>query len=98
MRDNDVVIFAGAIKDRFFPSRLKMLWDRSFFKGHIPLQIGRQLGYLVSGPLAQLPNMQEVMQAEVEMSDANFAGVVTDESSDSRQIDEMLDSFAEKMR
>lgn len=96
MRDNDVVIFAGAIKERFFPSRLKMLWDRSFFKGHIPLQIGRQLGYLVSGPLAQLPNMQEVMQAEVEMSDANFAGVVTDESSNSRQIDEMLDAFAEK--
>jgi multimeric flavodoxin WrbA len=96
MRDNDAVIFAGAIKDRYFSSRLKMFWDRSFFNGHIPLQIDKQVGFIVSGPLAQLANMQEIMQAQAEMSEANFAGVVTDESGDSRQIDEMLDSFAGK--
>ena len=96
MRDKDVIIFAGAIKDRFFSSRLKMFWDRSFFNGHIPLFIERQIGFLVSGPLAQLHNMQEIMQAHAEMMEANLTGVVTDESADSGQIDEMLDALAEK--
>jgi len=96
MRNNDVVIFAGAIRDRYFSSRLKMFWDRSFFNGHIPLQIDKQVGFIVSGPLAQLANMQEIMLAQAEMSEANFTGVVTDESGDSTQIDELLDSFAGK--
>jgi multimeric flavodoxin WrbA len=96
MRDNDVVIFAGAIKDRYFSSRLKMFWDRSFFNGHIPLQIDKQIGFIVSGPLAQLPNMQEIMLGQAEMSEANLAGVVTDESGDAAQIDALLDSFAGK--
>ncbi len=94
MRDQDVTIFAGAIKDRYFSSRIKMFMDRSFFNGHIPTQIGKQFGFIVSGPLAQLPNMQEIMQAQAEMSEANFTGVVTDEAGDSAQIDALLDDLA----
>lgn len=96
MRDQDVTIFAGAIKDRFFSSRVKMFWDRAFFNGHVPTQTGKQIGFLVSGPLAQLANMQEIMQAMAEMAEANFAGVVTDESADSKQVDALLDNLAGK--
>jgi multimeric flavodoxin WrbA len=94
MLDQDVTIFAGAITDRYFSSRMKMFWDRAFFNGHIPTQIGKQVGFLVSGPLSQLGNMQEIMQAMAEMGEGNFAGVVTDESRDSRQVDALLDDFA----
>jgi multimeric flavodoxin WrbA len=93
-RDADVIIFAGAIKDRFLSSRIKMFWDRSFFNGHIPTGIGKQSGFLVSGPLSQLPNLQEIMLASAEMGEANLAGIVTDESGDSPQVDALIDSFA----
>ncbi|MGD0354425.1 MAG: NAD(P)H-dependent oxidoreductase [Dehalococcoidia bacterium] len=94
--DSDVTVFAGAIKDRFLSSRIKMFWDRSFFNGHIPTRIGKQVGFIVSGPLSQLANLQEIMLGQAEMSEANLAGVITDESGDSSTIDALLDDFAVK--
>lgn len=96
IRDADVVIFAGAIQDRFLSARMKMFWDRRFFNGHIPLHTGKQVGYLVSGPLTQLPNLREILQAGAEMSGANLAGIVTDESGVNRQIDALIDDLAAK--
>ncbi|MBN1382578.1 MAG: NAD(P)H-dependent oxidoreductase [Deltaproteobacteria bacterium] len=90
----DIMIFAGAVKDRFFSARLKMFWDRSFFRGHIPSHIDKQMGFIVSGPLAQLPNMQEIIQGYAEIQGTNLAGIVTDESGDSVQIDASLEDFA----
>lgn len=94
IRDADVVIYAGAVKDRFLSSRMKMFWDRRFFKGHIPLHTGKQTGYLISGPLAQLPNLREILLAGAELSGANLTGIVTDESNNARHIDALIDHFA----
>jgi len=94
IRDADIIIFAGGIRDRFLSSRIKMFSDRSFFNGHIPLHIGKQIGYIVSGPLGQLPNLREILQGTAEMSGGNPAGIVTDESGDSAQIDALIDDFA----
>ena len=94
IRDADVVIYAGAVKDRFFSSRMKMFWDRRFFNGHIPIHTGKQTGYLVSGPLAQLPNLREILQVNAELSGANLTGIVTDESGSARHIDALIDHFA----
>ncbi|MCX6004838.1 MAG: NAD(P)H-dependent oxidoreductase [Chloroflexi bacterium] len=96
MRDADVTIFASEIKDRFITSRIKMFWDRRFFNGHIPLNINKQIGFIISGPLGQLANLQEILQGLAEMSDANFTGVVTDECGDSAQLDALIDDFAAK--
>lgn len=46
----DVLIFAGTIKDRYLSSRWKMFFDRSFFNGHSPSLIGKQIGFIISGP------------------------------------------------
>jgi len=94
MKDADVTIFASEIRDRFLTSRIKMFWDRRFFYGHIPLNIGKQIGFLISGPLGQLANLQEILQGLAEMSEANFTGVVTDECGDSAQLDALIDDFA----
>ncbi len=96
MRDSDVTIFAGSIRDRFFSARMKMFWDRGFFNGHVPTHIGQQVGFIVSGPLAQLPNMQQVLQANAEMSHANYTGVITDECGDSALLDTLIDGFASR--
>ncbi len=95
-RDADVTIFAGEIVDRFFSARLKMFWDRSFFNGHIPTSVDKQMGYIISGPLSQVANLQEITNAMAQISGANMAGVVTDECADSEQINKLVDEFAAK--
>jgi len=95
-RDADVTIFATEIVDRFFSSRLKMFWDRSFFNGHIPTSVDKQMGFIVSGPLSQVANLQEIINAMPQMAGGNLAGVITDECADSGQIDQLLEGFAAK--
>ena len=73
-----------------------MFWDRSFFNGHVPASVEKQIAFIVSGPLNQVPNLQEVLQAEAEMSECNFTGVVTDECGDSAQLDALIDDLARK--
>jgi multimeric flavodoxin WrbA len=96
MRGQDVTVFASQIKDRFLSARLKMFWDRGFFNGHVPLQTGIQVGFLVSGPLSQIANLQEVMQAMPEMGENNYAGAVADESGSSQIVDSLIDDLARK--
>ena len=90
----DVVIQAAAIKDRFLSARWKTLLDRGFFNNHVPILAGKQIGYLVSGPLTQLPNLREVLQAFAEIGQTNLIGVVSDECRDSQDLDRLLDEFA----
>ena len=92
----DVVIQAGAIKDRFLSARWKTLLDRGFFNNHVPILAGKQIGYLVSGPLSQLPNLREVLEAFAEIGQANLIGIVSDECRDSQELDRLLDGFARR--
>ncbi|TFG06268.1 MAG: flavodoxin [Promethearchaeota archaeon] len=93
---SDVIIFAGAIKDRFLSSTWKMVYDRAFYNTHTPTLIGKQMGYIISGPLSQIPNLKEMMQAYVEIQMANLVGFVTDEYGDSSEIDALLHHLAHK--
>ena len=92
----DVVIHAGIIKDRFFSARWKTLIDRGFFNNHVPILAGKQIGYLVSGPLSQLPNLRDVFEACAEIGQTNITGIVTDECHDSQELDRLLDEFAHR--
>jgi len=96
LRNADVTVFAGAIKDRYLSSRWKMYFDRSFFNGHIPVQIGKQRGFIISGPLSQIPNLRQILEAEAEMSQANLADIITDECEDSSRLDALLQNFASR--
>ncbi len=90
-----VVIYAGRIRDRFFSARHKMFIDRYFRYGHRPAAAQRQLlGYLVSGPLQQLPAMNEILEATVQVARGQRLGIVTDESPDSDVITARLRSMA----
>ena len=59
-----------------------------------PRLTGKQLGWLVAGPLRQLPNLRQIMEAYAEMHGANLAGIVSDEYADSAQLDALLDDLA----
>ncbi len=93
----DILIFAGAIKDRYLSSRWKTFFDRAFFLGHAPSLSGKQIGYIISGPLAQTSNLKEIFEAYTEIQHANLAGIITDESQNSELIEQLLQNFATRI-
>lgn len=93
----DILIFAGVMKDRFFSSRWKFFFDRAFFNTHTPVLVGKQLGFIISGPLSQDMNFREFLESWTEFQEANLVGVITDEFGTSNEIDSLLQSFADKL-
>ncbi len=90
----DVLVIAGSIRDRYLSSRWKTFFDRGFFNTHMPSLRGTQIGFLISGPFGQLPNLRQIFEAYVEWQQANLVGIVTDEQAESGKIDEMIDELA----
>ena len=97
LKTADILIIAGTIQDRYLSSRWKMFFDRSFFNGHAPSLIGKQMGLIISGPLSQNPNLRQILETYVDIQHANLAGIVTDEYEDSAQIDNLLQDLAENL-
>jgi multimeric flavodoxin WrbA len=93
----DIVVEAAVIKDRFLSARWKTLWDRGFFNNHIPILAGKQTGYLISGPLAQIHNLREVLETFAEVGQANLAGIVTDECGNSGELDRLVEDLARRL-
>jgi multimeric flavodoxin WrbA len=93
----DILVFAAAIQDRYFSARWKLFWDRGFFHNHVPIFVGKQLGWLVSGPLAQLATLRQIMESGAELSQANFCGAITDECADGERLDRLIDGLARQL-
>jgi multimeric flavodoxin WrbA len=91
----DILVFAGEIRDRYLSSRWKLFFDRSFFNTHTPSLTGKQVGFIVSGPLSQIPNLRQILEAYTEWQQANLVDIVTDEYRDSAQLDGLLQNLAE---
>ena len=89
----DIIIFAGEIKDRYLSSKWKQMFDRAFFNTHTPTLKGKQFGFIISGPLSDVPNLREILQAYIEWQGANLVDIVTDEIP-SKEIDELIDTLA----
>jgi len=92
----DILIFAGTIKDRYLSSRWKLFFDRSFFNTHQPVLSGKQIGFIISGPLRQIPNTRQILESFVEWQQANNIGIITDEYEDSGKVDNLLKELAKR--
>jgi multimeric flavodoxin WrbA len=92
----DILIFAATIQDRYLSSRWKMFFDRSFFHTHTPSLTGKQVGYILSGPLRQIPNLRQILEAYTEWQQANLVDIITDEE-DSMVLDARLQHLAERV-
>jgi multimeric flavodoxin WrbA len=93
----DVLVLAGTIQDRYLSSRWKLFIDRGFFNNHVPIFTGKQMGYLVSGPLSQLTSLRQMLEAYAHGEGANLVGIVTDECGDSQELDRLLDGLASRL-
>jgi multimeric flavodoxin WrbA len=97
LKSSDVLVIAGTIGERHLSSRWKMFFDRSFFNTHIPDFIGKQVGFVFSGPLRQNSNLREIFTGICEAKGAGVVDFVTDEDGDSARIDNILDTMAVKL-
>ncbi len=93
----DILVFAGSIKDRYLSSRWKLVFDRSFFNNHAPVMMGKQLGFIISGPLGQIPNLRQALEAFYEVQQVGIVDFITDECGDSMKIDALLQSLADRL-
>ncbi len=93
----DVVVFAGAIHDRYLSAKWKTYFDRSFFNTHMPTLTGKQIAFLISGPLGQIANLRQILEAYGETQEANLVGIVADDAGDSKQIDLLLAQLADTL-
>ena len=92
----DVIVVAGAVRDRYLSSKWKQFFDRSFFNGHVPSLAGKQLGFLVAGPLAQLPHLRQALTAWSDIGECH-AHFLTDEVDDSVALDALLEALARRL-
>lgn len=97
LKKADIVVFAFTMKDRYFSARWKNFLDRRFYKTHQPGLPGKQVGYLVSGPLSHEQNLRQILQASSEIDQANLVDIITDEFATSAELDQALSNFAEKL-
>ncbi|MFX1316778.1 MAG: NAD(P)H-dependent oxidoreductase [Promethearchaeota archaeon] len=97
LQSADILIVAGTIKDRYLSSRWKMVFDRSFFNGHIPTLTEKQIGFLISGPLGQIANLRQILQAYIELQNSNLVDIITDEYENSKEIDLLIYNFAKRL-
>jgi multimeric flavodoxin WrbA len=93
----DVIVFAGAIVDRQLSWKWRQFFDRSFFNCHTPSLMGKQIAFLVSGPLSQLPELRQVYEAWMEIQQSNLVGFVSDEANGGSGIEESLDTLAAQL-
>ncbi len=95
---SDIIIFAGNMKNRYLSAKWKQFYDRAFFWNHTPSLVGKQIGYLISGPPTPNHNLIQILEASATTrQDANFTGIITDEIGNSELLDRQLHSFANQV-
>jgi multimeric flavodoxin WrbA len=94
--ESDVIVFAGTMKDRYLSSLWKTYFDRSFYMGHRPSLIDKQLGFIISGPLSQNSNLRDLFEGYTGWHHANLVGIVSDEIQNNESLDASLEDLARK--
>jgi multimeric flavodoxin WrbA len=98
VRTADIIVFAGTVRGRYLSSTWKTFYDRAYFWNHTPSLAGKQLGYIIAGPLRQNPNLIQILEASsTARQHANHVDIITDESENSAEIDALLQSFAQRL-
>ena len=92
----DILFFAGSIHDRYLSSLWKCYFDRSFFNGHTPVILGKQIGFVISGPFGQIYNLREILEASVGMQHAGLVGFVSDDMGNPAEINIGLQNMASR--
>ena len=98
VRTADIIVFAGTVKGRYLSSTWKTFYDRAYFWNHTPSLAGKQLGYIIAGPLRQIPNLIQILEASSTARQySNHVDIITDEGENSAELDALLQGFAQRL-
>jgi hypothetical protein len=97
LRPADLLIFAGCVVDRHLSSRWRQFFERAFFNTHTPSLVGKQLAFVISGPLGQMANLREILVGYAQWQEANLVDVISDELPDGLALDRQLSGLARRM-
>ncbi len=92
----DIIIIAGRIQNRQLSALWRRFFDRCFFNTHTPVLGGKQVAFLVSGPLGQLQDFQMVYEGWYELQEAHLVDFISDEYS-REELTACLNSLAAKL-
>ena len=92
----DILLFAGAIHDRYLSSLWKCYFDRGFFNGHTPALQGKQVGFVITGPFSQIYNLREIFEASMDVQHAGLVGFVSDDIGSPAEINAALQNMASR--
>jgi multimeric flavodoxin WrbA len=93
----DILVYAGTIVDRYLSSRWQMFFCRSFFYNHTPSLIGKQVGFIISGPLSQTSTLRQVMEGWIQIQQSHLVDFISDEYEDSNELDLLLTDLAGRL-
>lgn len=97
LQQYDIIIYAGEIKDRYLSALWKQFYDRRFFNTHQPVFVGKQFGFLLSGPLRQIPNLRHILTSFVQFDGSNVGDFVTDEATSAGDIDVQVETMVARL-
>ena len=72
----DIIFYCMETRDRYLSSLWKRFIDRTFYNNHTPVLGGKQIGFLVSGPLSELESLREFLRVYPEFQRANLVDVI----------------------
>jgi hypothetical protein len=75
IQSSDAIVYAYTIRDHSMGARFKMFDDRQFCNGHRTVTMGKPVGYLVEGDLANEPNLITLMEARSQVGGNFLAGI-----------------------
>ncbi|MBN1696408.1 MAG: NAD(P)H-dependent oxidoreductase [Spirochaetales bacterium] len=93
----DILVFAGTIAGRQLSAVWRRFFDRSFFNNHTPTLMNKQIAFLVSGPLKQLPDIRRPYEAWLEIQRANLIDFISDDMITSPALDAAIDQCARRL-
>jgi hypothetical protein len=93
----DVLIHAMNLEGRYLVPVWKLFLDRTFSNGHRTSMMGKHSGYLVAGPLRQLPNVRQFLEGKDRVGRENSMGIISDEEADSARLEALIADFAGRL-
>ena len=82
----DAIVIASEIRARYFGSKIKRMYDRSFMYGHRPILSGKKILYLISGNLSENPVVKNEIDARSAVGETVLIDVITDEFESGEQL------------
>ena len=88
-----MIVYAGALVDRYLSADFKIYFDRNFFNGHRPIYTDKMCCFLLAGNLRKNTNLRELLIGQVETWMMENLGFITDEVKSSDEFQTQLDTL-----